>query len=266
LSRLTIDESGTHGSGVTILGGWVGRLGQWAGFDPKWVKLLKKCGLTFFHSRKMRQTKDQFRGWTRGQKIAFTQAAADLALKHLEFGFTITLRDDAYRDFYVAGNRPREVQLDSAYGLCFRFCLSLVPGLAREAFKRDLDIDFVLESGHKNAGDAKRIFDRVKRQGLSNPEEQAIVKMLNTIAFGEKEKYPGLQAADVNAYSAFQHETASPLELVNLPTGDTMKTAKKMQKVPVFRLELREEELKLFKKFIIDEIEEKKARSKRTGG
>jgi hypothetical protein len=37
-----IDESGTHGSGVTILGGWVGGLGQWATFDPKWMKLLKR--------------------------------------------------------------------------------------------------------------------------------------------------------------------------------------------------------------------------------
>ena len=31
-----IGESGTHGSPVTILGGWVGRLAQWVSFDPKW--------------------------------------------------------------------------------------------------------------------------------------------------------------------------------------------------------------------------------------
>ena len=43
-----IDESGTHDSGYTILGGWVGRLGQWAGFDPKWDKLLKRSELTYF--------------------------------------------------------------------------------------------------------------------------------------------------------------------------------------------------------------------------
>jgi hypothetical protein len=48
-----IDESGTHESGYTILGGWVGRLGQWATFDPKWNSLLKRSDLTYFHSKKM---------------------------------------------------------------------------------------------------------------------------------------------------------------------------------------------------------------------
>ena len=209
-----IDESGTHGSGVTILGGWVGRLGQWATFDPKWVKLLKRNGLTYFHSRKMRGTKDEFRGWTRSRKFEFTQQAASLALKNLEFGFTISVVDDAYQDHYIAGHRPREIPLDSAYGLCFRYCLSLIPGFAKDAFgNRTLDINFILEAGHKNAGDALRIFDKVKHQRLPNEEEQKIVKMLGTIAFDDKKKFPGLQVADVNAYSAFQHHTKGPLEL-----------------------------------------------------
>jgi hypothetical protein len=157
-----IDESGTHGSGVTILGGWVGRLGQWATFDPKWVKLLKRNGLTYFHSKKMRATKDEFKDWTREHKFAFTQQAASLALKNLEFGFTISVSDEAYEDHYVAGYRPREIPLDSPYGLCFRYCLSLIPGFAKDAFgDRDLDINFVLEAGHKNAGDALRIFNKV---------------------------------------------------------------------------------------------------------
>jgi len=260
-----IDESGTHDSGVTILGGWVARLGQWAAFDPKWNKLLKRNGLTYFHSRKMRQTKGQFKGWTRQRKYDFTQAAADLGLKNLEFGFTIALPDAAYEQHYVAGFRPREIPLDSRYGLCFRFCLSLIPGMAKDAFKgKDLDINFVLESGHVKAGDAERIFNRVKKQGLTNPAEIEIVKMLNVISFADKEKFPGLQVADVNAYSAFQHETAArPLEVVTLDLQSAMADAKKIQKVPIFRLELRETELKMFKQFILDEIEERKARRKK---
>jgi Protein of unknown function (DUF3800) len=256
-----IDESGTHGSGVTILGGWVGRLGQWATFDPKWVKLLKRNGLTYFHSKKMRGTKDEFKGWTRERKFGFTQQAAALALKNLEYGFTISVTDEAYRDHYVAGNRPREIPLDSPYGLCFRYCLSLIPGFAKEAFgDRELNINFVLESGHKNAGDALRIFDKLKKQHLVSVEEQEIVRMLGTIAFDDKKKFPGLQIADVNAYSAFQHYTREPLELVTLNPETSMQDAKRIQKVPVFNLELRETELKMFKQFILGEIEDKKAR------
>ena len=39
-----------------------------------------------------------------------------------------------------------------------------------------------------------------------------------------------------------------------------MQDAKRIQKVPIFNLELKEPELKLFKKFILSEIEDKKAR------
>ncbi len=259
-----IDESGTHEFGVTILGGWVGRLGQWATFDPKWSKLLKRNGLTYFHSKEMRGTKGEFKNWKRERKFEFTQSAANLALKNLEFGFTISVADDAYRDHYIADFRPREIPLDSRYGICFRHCLSLIPGFAKDAFgDRELNINFVLESGAKGSRDSLRIFDKVKRQQLPNAEEQEIVKMLGTIAFDDKKKWPGLQVADVNAYSAYQHHTREPLELVTLDPATCMKDAKRIQKVPVFNLELGETELKMFKNFILEEIAEKKARSKK---
>jgi hypothetical protein len=72
-------------------------------------------------------------------------AAAKLGLKHLEFGFTISLGEDDYQTHYIAGHRPKEVQLDSRYGLCFRYCLGLIPSLAMQAFnRRDLDIQLRL--------------------------------------------------------------------------------------------------------------------------
>jgi hypothetical protein len=254
-----IDESGTHDeSPVLIMAGWVGRLGQWSTFDPKWGKLLKKNSLTYFHSKEMRHSEGEFRGWDSFRKYEFTQRAADVALKNLEFGFTVTLSKGAYRALYINDHRPKKIPLDTQYGLCFRYCLSVIPGMAKDAFgDRELDINFMLESGHKNAGDAERIFNLVKKKGASHPEEKEIVKMLGVIAFGDKVKFPGLQIADVNAYSAFQHETVSPLETITLKPETSMADAKKIQKVPIFRLEVGETELSMFKKFILDEIQER---------
>jgi hypothetical protein len=257
-----IDESGTHESGVTVLGGWVGRMGQWSGFDPLWRKLLKQNRLDHFHSKSMRQSKGQFRGWRVFEKFEFTQRAAEIALKHLEFGFTIALSDAAYDQHYVAGHRPKEIPLDTRYGLCFRHCLSHVPMMAKQAFKgRELDINFVLESGHKNAGDALRIFERVKKQGLTNPNEIEIVEMLKTLTFEDKARYPGLQVADINAYNAYQHESgAKVLELGTIEDPiNAVAEGKRIQKVPVFRLELREFELLTYKRFVLDEIAERSA-------
>jgi hypothetical protein len=260
-----IDESGTHDSPVTILGGWVGRLGQWASFDPQWKKLLKRNELTYFHSRKLRHSKGEFSGWSVSKKQNFLSLAAKTGLRHLEFGFAVLLGEDDYQEHYIAGYRPKEIPLDSRYGLCFRHLLSFIPRFAIEAFKgRDLDMHFVLESGHVNYGDADRIFNKVKKSRVKH--EQDVVRILRTITAGDKKDFPGLQIADVAAYSAFQHSTRQPLETVALLPDDPagfVAAAKQRQRVPVFHLRLRETELKGFKQFILDEIEEKKARSKK---
>jgi hypothetical protein len=252
-----IDESGTHESGVTILGGWVGRLGQWAAFDPLWKRLLKRNGLTHFHSKPMRHSQDEFKGWSVKQKGDFMAAAAKVALKNLAFGFTIILKDDDYKKHYVADHRPKEIPIDSRYGLCFRYCLGILPTYAKEAFKdRELDIHFVLESGGPS-GDAHRVWKKVRAS--RKPNEQEIIKTLKTLTEGDKADYPGLQAADVNAYSAYQHMTRYPLKTIPMPEGG-LNGAKKLQRVPVLHLPLQEPELKALKQFILDEIGEKKAR------
>lgn len=262
-----IDESGTHdGSPATIMAGWVARLGQWSSFDPQWRRLLKSSDLTYFHSRMFRHGKGEFRGWKPDRKGAFLDKAKAISLKNLAFGFVISLPHTAYEEHYIAGYRPQKVQLDSPYGLCFRYCLSFVPVLAKQTFgDRELEINFVLESGHENAGDAERIFHKVKNSRFANDDERAIMAMLNTITFGDKKTFPGLQAADINAYSGYQHELKPDrLTVVELPKGEpTMQAARRRRKTPVFRLELKENGLKTFKQFILDEIEERKARGRR---
>jgi hypothetical protein len=126
-----------------------------------------------------------------------------------------------------------------------------------------LEISFVLESGHVNIGDADRIFKKVKQSRI--PHEQEIVRTLKTLTTGDKPDFPGLQIADVVAYSSFQHVTRKPLPTRALTSDnpeDYMAEAKKRQRVPIIHVRLGEAELKRFKGFILDEIKEKKARRK----
>jgi hypothetical protein len=265
--KIYIDESGTHGSPVTILGGWVGRLGQWAIFDPKWSKLLKRHELAFFHSHELRQSKGAFKGWSIAQKQDFMAAAARIALRSLEFGFTIILSEEDYRQRYVADERPKEVQLDSRYGLCFRYCLGLIPSLAMQAFnRRNLDISFILESGHPNFGDVIRIFNKVKESQVAH--EMEIVQTLNGVTEGDKVDFPGLQIADVVAYNSFQHVTRKPFPTVELSPQNPehyMTLAKERQRVPVLHMRLGAPELSKFRQFILDEVQEKRLRRQRAG-
>ena len=236
LVTVYIDESGTHGSGYTILGGWVGRLGQWSGFDPEWRRLLKQNGLPYFHSRKLRHSKPPFEGWRDDRKSAFMAKAARLATKNLAFGFTVSLSDSDYDEHYVAGYRPKRAPLDSRYGLCFRFMVGVVSNLIREAFpNRPLDVHFVLESGHRNYGDAERVFHLIKSS--KEPKEDWLVAMLRTLTSGDKKDFPGLQVADVLAYNAFAHFTRSPTTFSSLPREKPLSHAKKSSRgVPLLHL------------------------------
>jgi hypothetical protein len=208
----------------------------------------------------MKHGQGEFKGWSVKQKQDFMAAAAKVALKSLAFGFTVILKDEDYKNHYVADHRPKEIPIDSPYGLCFRYCLGIIPTYAKQAFKdRDLDIHFVLETGGPS-GDAHRVWKKVKKSRA--PNEQEIIKTLRTLTESDKADFPGLQAADVNAYMAYQHMTRYPLETIPLPEGGLL-GAKKLQRVPILHLPLQETELKGLKKFILDEIEEKKVRRKK---
>jgi hypothetical protein len=55
-----IDESGTRNDAQhIILGGWVGRWGQWYTFNPKWEALLKSNSLTYFLSKEMHHSEGE---------------------------------------------------------------------------------------------------------------------------------------------------------------------------------------------------------------
>jgi hypothetical protein len=257
-----IDESGTHDSPVVILGGWVARMGQWASFDDKWRKLLKKYSVSYFHSKELRHSELEFKGWDKAKKSHFMNEAARLAMKSLAFGFTIPVKIDEYKSHYIGECRLQGVAIDSPYGLCFRFCLGMITGLAIDHFAdKSIDVHFILESGHHNLGNAEKIFHEVKSSDWPDPSVQRIRSVLRTISRGDKKECPGLQLADINAYNIFQYETRNIVKnLITLPNLHTMSEAKKNQKVPIFHLPLNQEALRKFRGFLLDEIEEKRIR------
>jgi hypothetical protein len=77
-------------------------------------------------------------------------------------------------------------------GLCFRICLSFLPEMIHRSLGRDdIQIDFILEAGHRNAGDAQRVFNQVKGGNI-----QEISPLIKSFSFGDEKRFPGLQAAD----------------------------------------------------------------------
>jgi hypothetical protein len=230
-----MDESGTHGaSPMMTIGGLVGRLSQWAYFDRRWAKMLKKRGIPYFHSKSLMDTQRPFRGWTLNQKSDLIIRAGDIQKKHTMFGFSIRLSRSDYEQCYKSGERPKKIPLDTMYGLCFRYVAVWLPSIIEVSLgTNEFEINFIMEAGHKNAGDALRVFKQINKDA----EKPTIFRSLT---FEDKKSLYGLQGADYVAHTTWLVENEPNIEtdhLTDFPKNGTVQDAQKIlgRKSPVFR-------------------------------
>jgi hypothetical protein len=198
------DESGTHaGSPVSVLAGFVGSTEDWISFDREWAKVLKKHGVTHVRAKQLWHRQGPFKGWTQARA---GRLWADLMYvlqenKHI-FASKTVLLDEDYKLFYVSDGPARRERLDTRYALCLRALLHFHPVFHRERFTRG-SMNFVLEDGHRNAGDALRVVKEL-RDDPSLPWRDAI----GTLTFAPKKQFGALQAADMLAYWAYRIQCA----------------------------------------------------------
>jgi Protein of unknown function (DUF3800) len=204
-----LDESGTHdASPISVMAAYLGTDAQWRAFDSDWAALLETADVRYVHAVDLFKRTKQFKDWPAERVNAFAVEIDGVIASHMPMGFSVIIRDDDYRQIYVEGPRPRRSRLDSKYGVCFRACLAFAPSfiaselqLAGEARRaRETTINFVLEDGHRNVGDARRLFDLFKGDAL--PEWQHFV---GTFDVSSKDS-PGAQAADFLAYCVYRAE------------------------------------------------------------
>jgi hypothetical protein len=205
------DETGTHNdSPVMMLGGYVARLGQVNSFNPLWRRGLSSAGLPYWHGTEHRDTEA-------GAK--FAMVAHKLVRRHFLFGYVIELDKGAYEGGYLGGGRPNKPQLDTRYGVCFRFLAAFLftrlPGLIG---RNDFVVNFLLEDGAVGSADCKRLLRDLKKQV---PETRTA---LGEVEFGDKKKHPGLQAADALAFGAYKLMPTNP-QMIDMPEGDTLAQA-----------------------------------------
>jgi hypothetical protein len=204
-----LDESGTHAeSPISVMAGYVGTSEQWQAFETDWTALVRKAGVQHIHAVDLFKRTKQFKGWKAEDVNALAVSLDGVIAAHLQVGFSVIVRDDDYKNIYGAGPHPRRLAKDTKYGVCFRACLAFVPSyiasefaLAQQtALAQQATINFVLEQGHRNTGDAQRLFKLFKADAL--PEWQDFV---GTMDLSTKDS-PGTQAADFLAYCVYRAE------------------------------------------------------------
>jgi len=251
-----MDESGTHGpSDYMIMGGIVGRLGQWVDYDKRWNRLLKKNLLTYFHSKKLRAREGEFKNWSDGSAAAIIRDIDKLQNRNSLFRFVTLVKKDEFQKFYKSGDKPKKLQLDSIYGLAFRCSLSFAVEMAlRSGLRNDLTMNFIVESGHVNAGACKVIFDQIKKHVAE------MAGILGDCLVKHKKDYPGLQGADAVSYAGYQQEYhGNESELMHFEVDWNLENAQQILKAksPVFRSYVRPEILSKMRENLF-KLEEKR--------
>ncbi len=220
------DESGTHDdSPAMMLGGYVALLGQVHAFNPSWQRGLGRAGLSYWHGTEH---------WDTEAGAKFAPLAHKLVRKHFLFGYVIELDKRSYETAYLAGGRPNKPQLDTRYGVCFRylaaFLFTRIPGLIG---RDDFVVNFMLEDGAAGSADCKRLLRDMKKQVL---ETRAT---LGEVEFDDKKKHPGLQAADALTFGAYKLMPTNP-QMIDMPQDDTLARANRRVAVkpPIYHCRL----------------------------
>ena len=126
------------------------------------------------------------------------------------------LQGTDYLKSYVENGPLKGERLDSRYALCLRAFLDFNLIWATRRNASPIPLNFILELGHRNKGDALRVFSDMK-----SDKRVAHRHLLGTISFGEKKDFPALQAADMLAYLFYctEYEKLAKLPLLQEDYG-----------------------------------------------
>jgi hypothetical protein len=194
------DESGTHGadSPATIFGGFLAREGLWYIFEERLKQLFQKYGVETFHTKDYRQRRGRFREMNIEEYSEFNSSFLQLVDSCLMRGFVIVLPSKSYNEIYRPRFHKKKRRPDSAYGLCFRTAISRSI-LYLNSIENEYPFTPILESGHRNAPDALRIYNEfIEGSGEAGRE------CLKPILFEDKKKCLSLAAADSIVYCMYR--------------------------------------------------------------
>jgi hypothetical protein len=236
-----LDESGTHGgSEIMVLSGFLARLDQWTLFEKKFAAVKKRHRFRVFHAVEFRGQKGEFKTWTGEQMKALLDDLRYVISFGLADSVAVTLDNASFKEYY----KLEPTRLDSAYGLCFRTCLYylLTQAIRRKHNGKLPHLHIVLEAGHRNSGDAERIFKEVQR-------EYGKLGILRSLKLAKKDECDPIMIADLAAYFVLQMNRSARLNNAPLPGSDVM--LKKfvglthLESTPASLAQMREEALKI---------------------
>ena len=231
-----LDESGTHGdgAGTVVVGGFISNKAGWVAYERELDALLKTNRIEYFHANKFRKRSGPFKKFPEANKVSFVTDFFNLIDKYLAYGFAVSLKPKDFSEIYRARKTlPKKIRHDSQYGLCFRLCIVAAFRFMSQ-MREEWPLTVVIEGGHKNCGDAVRIFNEMKEEEQNTNRDG----LLGPIAVELKRNCLPLAAADALVHNIFRSKsTGVPIPGTKQFTGITMNESVPQQRSKVPRIQ-----------------------------
>ena len=189
------DASGTDGTPILTVAGFVSSAQHWDEFSVLWEERLSKDDLQYFRAAECAHSTGQFDGW-KGSEIRrrdLLKDLMDILTSHVyrQFGCTIV-----NEDFEKLSGPLKNQYILTAYSLAGRTCEKDVREWARWAEKIKTRIEMVFEEGDADSNSLrKRFVDDLGYEPIFRPKKDKILADGSVV-----KRFVPLQAADWLAY------------------------------------------------------------------
>lgn len=192
------DESGTHGSPVLALAGYLATVEQWTEFSREWGEALNQESLTHFHMSKFEARRGEFTGWDKERRLRLQKRLIGIIKRRVNVGIFCALN---LRDYEETMTEWRKAHFGSPYNFCVKLCLGFT-SLWAQKYKRTEPITFVIERGAGYNSEINNSFN-----GIFADETLRKLFRLGSLTFVDKKAALPLQAADLFAYEVWKDAT-----------------------------------------------------------
>jgi hypothetical protein len=200
--RAYFDDSGTHVGGavgasrIVAVGGVVAKDEQWDLFNDAWTSILARKNLPYFHMTKFKAGRQSpYCDMSDAEKETLLDQLMRLigARAILTFSSAVIVAD-----YDVVLTQEEKDRYGSPYAWAAQMCWTIIR-LWAERHNYDDPIPFVVESGTRHEDQLSAVFNKT----VNNPLLKKLYR-LDSMTCGEKQRFPGLQAADIIANSTYE--------------------------------------------------------------
>ena len=190
-----IDESDTHGPTPNMtLAAILSSAGRWERCGRRLRSIQRDFDFSTFHGTTFAALKGEFAGWSAQKCYDLLMAFGNLVGDHVTECITVSCEYEVYKKHFL-DVRPAKMHQTSQYGICFLATLdALSKVVVAQGSQHTLSV--VVEDGHKNARDTRRLFDEREQQ-----LHKAGVGFLLSHNLLTKEQCPLLMLADITSHA-----------------------------------------------------------------